>query len=98
MGRSGRVWAAGIRAAVVTPSATTMPGGRLERAISTPSSGCRRMTGAGVMGSLLGESGVFTSPRSLRGEVGLPLAIRVRGEAPGQILSLHREDRDPSTQ
>jgi len=28
-------------------------GGRLERAISTPSSGCRRMTGAEVMGGLL---------------------------------------------
>jgi hypothetical protein len=29
-----------------------MPGGRLERAISTPSSGCRRITGAGVMAYL----------------------------------------------
>src|SRR5262249_27232281 len=43
------LWPAGIRSTVVTPSATTSPGGRLERAISTPSSGWSRMTGAGVM-------------------------------------------------
>src|SRR5665213_4074675 len=42
-----------MRSTVVTPSATTMPGGKLERAISTPSSGCRRMTGAWAMGCLL---------------------------------------------
>jgi hypothetical protein len=47
------LWPAGMRSIVVTPSATTMPGGRLERAISTPSSGCRRMTGAGGHGGLL---------------------------------------------
>src|ERR1700759_1908580 len=39
-----------MRSVVVTPSVTIMPGGRLDRAISTPSSGCRRMTGAGAMG------------------------------------------------
>src|SRR6185503_1766377 len=49
IGLIATLWPAGIRSAVVTPSATTMPGGRLERAISTPSSGCRRMTGAGVI-------------------------------------------------
>src|SRR5580704_15665389 len=53
MGRIATLWPAGIRSTVVTPSATTMPAGRLERAISTPSSGCKRMTGAGVMVGLL---------------------------------------------
>src|ERR1700761_69157 len=48
IGLIATLWPAGIRSTVVTPSATAMPGGRLERAISTPSSGCRRMTGAGV--------------------------------------------------
>src|SRR6516165_2114692 len=55
------LWPAGIRSTVVTPSTTTIPGGRLERAISTPSSGCRRMTGAGAMGFLLSLQ--FASPR-----------------------------------
>src|SRR5579871_2720773 len=50
MGRIATLWPAGMRSTVVTPSATNRPAGRLERAISTPSSGCRRMTGAGVMG------------------------------------------------
>src|SRR6185503_4283359 len=49
IGLIATLWPAGIRSAVVTPSATTMPCGRLERAISTPSSGCRRITGAGVI-------------------------------------------------
>src|SRR5579862_5132327 len=49
MGRIATLWPAGIRSAVVTPSATKSPAGKLERAISTPSSGCRRMTGAGVI-------------------------------------------------
>src|SRR4029077_12937710 len=53
MARIATLWPAGIRSSVVTPSATTMPAGRLERAISTPSSGCRRMTGAGAMAGLL---------------------------------------------
>src|SRR3954469_20492239 len=53
IGLIATLWPAGMRSTVVTPSATTMPGGRLERAISTPSSGCRRMTGAGAMGGLL---------------------------------------------
>src|SRR5437868_6684604 len=67
MARVATLCPAGIRSDVVTPSATTMPGGRLERAISTPSSGCNRMTGAGAMGCLLF---FFTSLRPLRGEVG----------------------------
>src|SRR3954469_1607927 len=58
------LWPAGIRSAVVTPSATTSPGGRLDRAINTPSSGCRRITGAGAM-VVLPEVGL--SPRK-RGE------------------------------
>src|ERR1700732_4143314 len=53
MDRIATLWPAGMRSTVVTPSATTRPGGRLERAISTPSSGCSRMTGAAVMGCLL---------------------------------------------
>src|SRR3954470_11863256 len=39
-----------MRSTVPTPLPTTVPGGMLERAISTPSSGCNRMTGAGAMG------------------------------------------------
>src|SRR6266404_5385682 len=50
IGLIATLWPAGIRSTVVTPSATASPGGRFARAISTPSSGCRRMTGAGVMG------------------------------------------------
>jgi hypothetical protein len=42
-----------MRSTVVTPSATNVPGGRLARAISTPSSGWRRMTGLMVMAGLL---------------------------------------------
>src|SRR5216110_156473 len=41
-----------MRSRVITPSATMVPGGRLERAISTPSSGCSRMTAGGGMRSL----------------------------------------------
>src|SRR5436189_5281052 len=41
-----------MRSRVITPSATTVPGGRLGRAISTPSSGCSRMTAGGGMRSL----------------------------------------------
>src|SRR5580704_7710239 len=49
IGRIATLWPAGMRSTVVTPSATTRPGGKLERAISTPSAGCKRMTGAGGM-------------------------------------------------
>src|SRR5947208_4367287 len=78
MARVATLWPAGIRSDVVTPSATTMPGGRLERAISTLSSGCNRMTGAGVMGSLL----FSLSPLPvLYGERSDCEAVRVRGEA-----------------
>src|SRR6202012_2212197 len=67
IGLIATLWPAGMRSTVVTPSATAMPGGRLARAISTPSSGCRRMTGAGVvMGCLLGPN--LGSPRDRRGE------------------------------
>src|ERR1700738_5105328 len=38
-----------MRSTVATPSATTVPGMRLVRAISTPSSGCSRITGVGAM-------------------------------------------------
>jgi len=48
-GHDRNLVAAGMRSTVVTPSATTVPDGMLERAISTPSSGCSRMTGAGAM-------------------------------------------------
>ena len=54
----------GIRRAdgrVATPSATTNPGGRLERAISTPSSGCRRMTGVGAICNLLFKRRIASS-------------------------------------
>src|SRR5258708_5454467 len=49
IGRIATLWPAGMRSTVVTPSATTVPDGMLERAIRTPSSGCSRMTGAGAM-------------------------------------------------
>ncbi|MGY4331342.1 hypothetical protein ACVWWG_005759 [Bradyrhizobium sp. LB7.2] len=50
IGLIATLWPEGIRSTVVTPSATNLPGGKLARAISTPSSGCRRMTGLMVMG------------------------------------------------
>src|SRR5512144_38326 len=53
IGLIATLWPEGMRSTVLTPSATTVPGGRLARAISTPSSGCRRMTGLMVMGGLL---------------------------------------------
>src|SRR6266852_6156756 len=84
MARVATLWPAGMRSTVVTPSATTMPGGRLERAISTPSSGCRRMTGAGAMGCLL----EFFAPLPvLYGERSDCEAVRVRGEAQCQTLT-----------
>src|SRR6202012_5980747 len=67
IGLIATLWPAGMRSTVVTPSATAMPGGRLARAISTPSSGCRRMTGAGaVMGCLRGS--YFGSLPAISGE------------------------------
>src|SRR5882724_6591895 len=62
IGLIATLWPAGIRSTVVTPSVTTMPGGRLDRAISTPSSGCRRITGAGAMGVLLLEGRSIHEP------------------------------------
>src|SRR3569623_440637 len=54
IGLIATLWPEGMRSTVVTPSATTVPGGKLARAISTPSAGCRRMTGLMVMGISLG--------------------------------------------
>src|SRR5450756_1171 len=94
MSRIATLWPAGIRSRVVTPSATTMPAGRLYRAISTPSSGCRQITGAGVMGRLLGFAA--TSPRPLRGEVEIRICeFRVRGEARCQTPSLRSRIEAP---
>src|SRR5216684_2297678 len=73
MARVATLWPAGIRSTVVTPSATTSPGGRLARAISTPSSGCRRMTGAGVMGVSFGSlhlSPSFTGRGRIQAQMG----------------------------
>src|SRR3954453_915508 len=64
MGLIATLWPEGMRSTVVTPSATTVPGGRLARAISTPSSECRRMTGLMVMASLLASSSIV--PRTQR--------------------------------
>src|SRR6516225_7492181 len=73
IGLIATLWPAGIRSTVVTPSATTMPGGRLERAISTPSSGCRRMTGAGVMGASF-----VASPPLRRGRIAFDQPLPAR--------------------
>src|SRR5580692_6835301 len=61
IGRIATLWPAGIRSTVVTPSATNTPTGMLERAISTPSSGCSRITGAGAIGVSLVKSAKLAS-------------------------------------
>src|ERR1700677_2545948 len=78
-----------MRSIVVTPSATTMPGGRLARAISTPSSGCRRMTGAGVIGGLLEIYRVpDAGPRP--GQMSLSLvSLRLAGRFLAGLRDLH---------
>src|SRR6516162_2375510 len=77
MARIATLWPAGIRSAVVTPSATAMPGGRLERAISTPSFSCRRMTGGGVMGYLLGFYSHLSPQERGKRRIKLRLAVRL---------------------
>src|SRR5690242_19252165 len=67
-----------MRSTVVTPSPTTRPGGRLARAISTPSSGCRRMSAVMVVTSnkQSGETGANSTRRTANSKVvaRLPLA------------------------
>src|SRR5215472_8701212 len=62
MGRTATLWPAGMRSAVVTPSATSTPECNVARASTTPSSGCRRITGGGAMSCLLGQKGPGGSP------------------------------------
>src|SRR4030081_1765862 len=81
-----------MRSTVGTPSAADLPAGRLERAISTPSSGCRRMTGAGVM---LVSPWLASSLPVLYGERSDCKAVRVRGEAHCQTLQLHSRIEAP---
>jgi hypothetical protein len=75
IGLIATLWPEGMRSTVVTPSATDVPGGRLARAISTPSSGCRRMTGLMVMAGLLGSSR-YRAPDAAQRESG---ALLIRG-------------------
>src|SRR5712675_131148 len=91
MGRIATLWPAGMRSTVVTPSATTRPGGRLERAISTPSSGCSRMTGAAVMGAPYSLSPLPV----LYGERSDCEAVGVRGEAGYQSLRMYSRIEAP---
>src|SRR6516162_3328929 len=49
MGRTATLWPAGMRSAAAMPTATGDPGNSVVRAITTPSSGCSRMTGVAVM-------------------------------------------------
>src|ERR1043165_9298649 len=79
IGLIATLWPAGIRSSVVTPSATTSPGGRLDRAIRTPSSGCSRITGAGAMvlsfGWAIGAAATATPRSQLAGGLRLPAGI-----------------------
>src|SRR3954451_3710661 len=77
-----------MRSTGVTPSATTVPSGRLARAISTPSSECRRMTGLMVMAGLLRRvaSGEWRMEKGSSPIRYPPFAIRIGSRLAGGIL------------
>src|SRR3954453_14497776 len=66
-----------MRSDAPTPSATTVPGSSVARAITTPSSGCRRITNGGAMStSLKAGKASGAAPRppppKKRGRAGAP--------------------------
>src|ERR1700761_1625935 len=95
--RIATLWPAGTRWVARTLSPTGAPGSRVARAMTTLSSGCRRMTGGGAMTMFLGFGGFIQSIGDCR-QRPLRFSLNPMGGASLGSSDLSGSRREPMTE